>query len=480
MARLWGVARDSGPHRARRPEVSGAGARRLAGLQLAATLLAAPLAAQGGAAPGGLARHAMVGAAVEPLGGDSAGVRVVSVGPGYTAASVGLHAGDIVLAVDGRPVRSLIEYARAFRAWRAPGRAHLVVARNGARRELSGPIVPRPGESGEGIEVRYESVVSDSGDRVRTIVTRPAGVRGRLPAILFVGWLSCSSVELPEAAGLPGWRHLLHGLSRHGYLVLRVEKPGVGDSQGPDCSELGYGREVSAYEAALRALRARADADSARLVVFGASLGGATAPRVAAGAPVRGVVVFGTYARTWYEHLLGHERRRLELSGAAPAEVSRRVAMLTDLYARSLLGNETPGDVIRARPEYAVAWDGQPAHQYGRSMRYFREVQRTNIAAAWDSLAAPVLVLYGSNDWVMSREDHELIVRWVNDRRPGSARLAVLDGVDHDLLRYPDRVSSFKGERGGPAPDALETMVGWLGEHACRPGAAGRGTEGCR
>src|SRR5687768_895056 len=71
----------------------------------------APAVAQ---APGGLARHAMVGAAVEPLGRDSAGVRIAAVTPGYTAAGLGLRVGDVVLEVDGRRVQSLIDYARAF------------------------------------------------------------------------------------------------------------------------------------------------------------------------------------------------------------------------------------------------------------------------------------------------------------------------------------------------------------------------------
>ena len=418
--------------------------------------------AQTSPAPGGLARHAMVGAAVEPLGGDSAGVRVTNVLPGWTAAGLGLRPGDVVLEVDGRRIGSLIDYARAFRAWRAPGRTRVVVSRGGERRELAGPIVARPPESGEGIEVRYESVVTDSGDRIRTIVTRPARAMGALPAILFVGWLSCSSIELPEEAGLPGWRGLLQGLSRAGYLVLRVEKPGVGDSRGPDCSELGYGREVSAYEAGLRALRARPDVDPHRLFVFGASLGGATAPRLAAGAPIAGIVVFGTFARTWYEHILGHERRRLELGGTPYPEVHRLMEAAAGLYARYLLAGELPGDVIRSRPEYAALWTGLPRHQYGRPARYFQEVQRTNVAAAWDSLEAPVLVLYGGNDWVMSRADHETIVRVVNARRPGTAELVVLDGLDHNLMRYPGLEQAFRGEGGEVAPDILETVVRWL------------------
>jgi hypothetical protein len=59
-------------------------------------LIQAPEAlAQGASVSRDLARHAMAGAAVEPLGGDSAGVRVLSVTPGYTTASAGVQPGDV-------------------------------------------------------------------------------------------------------------------------------------------------------------------------------------------------------------------------------------------------------------------------------------------------------------------------------------------------------------------------------------------------
>jgi pimeloyl-ACP methyl ester carboxylesterase len=428
----------------------------------AGALLLAGAAAASAQSPGGLARHAMVGAAVEALGGDSAGVRVAAVTPGFTAAGVDLRPDDVVLEVDGAPIISLIDYARAFRRWRAPGEVRLTVRRGADRLALRGPVVPRPTEEGDGIEVRYESIVSDSGDRVRTIVTRPAGAGGRLPAILLVGWLSCSSVEVPEAAGLPGWRHLLHGLTRAGYLVFRVEKPGVGDSGGPDCSELGFGREVAAYRAGLAEVRRRPDVDPARVFVFGASLGGAIAPAISAGERVSGLVVFGTFARTWYEHVLQYERRRLELAAVPFPEVDRRMQAVAALYTRYLIGGELPGEIIRSRPEYAAVWTDYPAHQFGRPARFFQEVQRSNVAAAWAGVEAPVLVLYGSNDWVMARGEHEMIVRMVNARRPGTAELAVLDKIDHSVMRYPDREHSFRGEGGAVGPEALDAMLRWL------------------
>ncbi|HEX6107550.1 MAG TPA: alpha/beta hydrolase, partial [Gemmatimonadales bacterium] len=194
----------------------------------------------------------------------------------------------------------------------------------------------------------------------------------------------------------------------------------------------------------------------------GASLGGAIAPLVAAGDSVRGVIVFGTFARTWYEHILGHERRKLELSATTYPEITRRMQMLEDLYARYLLGGDTPGAIVARRPEYAEVWDDLPRHQYGRPVSFFQDVQRFNVAAAWDSLDVPVLVLYGEHDWVRAREDHELIVRMVNARRPGSAELVVLEGVDHNLMRYADPASAFRGEGGVVAEELPEAVARWL------------------
>lgn len=429
-----------------------------------AFLLAAALAVEGAAAqttPDSLARHVMVGASVAPLGGDSAGVRVTAVTPGFTADRLGLAAGDVIVEADGRRIESLIDYARTFRSWRVPREIRLTVRRGGARRVLRGVPVPRPRETGEGIEVEYGSVVSDSGDRLRTLVTRPAGAVGPLPAVVLVSWLSCATVELASEQDRPGWRAVLHGLSRAGYLVLRVEKPGVGDSRGPDCSELEYGREVAGYLAGLRAAFARPDVDPAAVFLFGGSLGGSIAPLIARDRPVRGVIVSGTYARTWLEHILGYERRRLELSGTPPSEVHQQMLALEELYAEYLLRGRTPGEIVRGRPALARAWTDMPRHQFGRPVRFFQQLQRVDVAGAWDSLAVPVLVVYGEYDWMMSREDHELVVRIAAANAPGS-ELVVAPGMDHHFMRYPSRAAAFREEGGTVAEDAVERMLVWL------------------
>ena len=47
-------------------------------------------------------------------------------------------------------------------------------------------------------EVLYDWVNNSRGDKLRTFVTRPKNVPGKVPVLFFVGWLSCDSIEYPQ------------------------------------------------------------------------------------------------------------------------------------------------------------------------------------------------------------------------------------------------------------------------------------------
>ena len=51
------------------------------------------------------------------------------------------------------------------------------------------------------------------GTRLRTLITRPSGVRHPLPGILFVQWLSCDSIEL-KAEAEDGWSRMIRRVAR--------------------------------------------------------------------------------------------------------------------------------------------------------------------------------------------------------------------------------------------------------------------------
>src|SRR5688572_23162101 len=69
----------------------------------------------------------------------------------------------------------------------------------------------RPLESLPGLDTEYAELQTSDGARLRTITTKPQGSTGRLPAVLFVQWLSCDSIELAATAA-DGWSVMLRRL----------------------------------------------------------------------------------------------------------------------------------------------------------------------------------------------------------------------------------------------------------------------------
>src|SRR6185295_11869044 len=54
----------------------------------------------------------------------------------------------------------------------------------------------QPFETHPNLETVPGVLITRDGTRLRTYLTRPAGHRDRLPAILFMQWLSCDTIEL--------------------------------------------------------------------------------------------------------------------------------------------------------------------------------------------------------------------------------------------------------------------------------------------
>lgn len=320
---------------------------------------------------------------------------------------------------------------------------------------------PLPYEQIPGRIVEYASVMSARGQRVRTVTSRPPGAPGRLPVIVFIPWLSCDSVEAPRGPK-DGWARMLYAIAAGvDALFVRVDKPGVGDSEG-DCAKTTLEDDLAGYRAAIRAALGRQDADPSRLTLVGGSIGGALAPLLAGEFNVHALASLGGFSRTWAEHMLGHERRRLTLSGSTPAAVNAAMRGFVDFYALYLNSRLSPGEVLARRPDLKPIWYDAPEHQYGRHVRYFEEVQAQNVEAAWDALRVPTLVVWGEYDWIMGRADQERIVQIVNSHGPGLAQLVVVPGMNHHFERYATPLAAFREEGGLYAADAASAIVDWL------------------
>ncbi len=319
-----------------------------------------------------------------------------------------------------------------------------------------------------GVDVIYDAAETPGGTALRMIVTRPHGADHALPAVFVVGWLSCDSVEAPPGTMDPTGRVFQALAQMPGFVTIRLDKPGVGDSQGT-CAETDFTTELSGYQSAFRALARYSFVDPGSVFLFGISNGGGFAPLVAGGAPVRGYVVDGGWVKTWYEHMLEIERRRLSLSGKTPGEVNQGMRAVERFYAAYLLDGTAPREILRRHPDLGSVWDADLDHQYGRPIAFYQQLQQLNLAEAWSHVQVPTLVLQGEFDWIMSRQDHELIAALVNHNAPGSATFVTLAHTGHSFDRYPSAEAAFHFRDPSFDPAVVGVLTDWF-EHQ-RPGA---------
>lgn len=377
------------------------------------------------------------------------------------AVKAGLLDKDEIVTINGKKITGQPDITQVKKEIKGGDIVNITAKRGGKEVKASFKILPRPFEKYEGIDVNYGEVKTQYGYSVQTITTRPAGVTKKMPGIFFVGWLSCDPVEV-NPANLDGWAQLIQDFAaRSGMAFMRVEKPGMGDSGGPDCESCDLENDMAAYRAGFAAFKKMSFIDSTQLFVFGGSIGGALAPVLMQNEKLKGIIVANTFSRTWFEHFMDFERGRLELSGNAK-ELNKSMNLFSEFYSDYLIKKQTPGEVIKQKPHLAEIWYDEPTSQFGRPAKYHHQVQHLDVAGAWQKLSSPVLVIYGQYDWIMSRQEHEYIVHLVNGLRPGTATLQVIPNMDHHFSVYKTTQEAFEGSYVNYSKDVFPMIMNWI------------------
>jgi pimeloyl-ACP methyl ester carboxylesterase len=238
-------------------------------------------------------------------------------------------------------------------------------------------------------------------------------------------------VEYADAETHDGFGILLRRLiEQSGYATVRLDKPGVGESEG-DCSKADFTEELSGYQSAFDEMLKYDFIDPAKIFLVGLSNGGGTAPLVPHGHRVCGYIAASSWGRTWYEHMLDMERRRLMEEGKSPANVNTSVKTFVEFYTLYLMKGMTPGQIISQHPEWKSLWYDSRDGQYGRPAAFYQQLQTLNLGETWQKVNEHVLVIRGTADNIMSRSDSEAIARTVNEVHPGHARYIQIDDMTH-------------------------------------------------
>jgi pimeloyl-ACP methyl ester carboxylesterase len=430
----------------------------------------------GAGAPGDeLPRKSGFGAVVAPVPeeirkreklGENEGILVQEVLPGSTAEEGGFRAGDLVLAMEGRPVQGLPAFIEQIGRTPAGQRFQVTFLREGKRETKPVTMRERPRDRGENFDVLYHHVVSN-GARIRTIVSRPHAP-GRHPVFMLIQGLGPQSVDQPlSGAGM--YSRIVGEFARRGYVTVRVDKPGVGDSEGGPYADTDFDTELDIYRQALKAARAYDFVDPEQLFLFGHSMGGAFGPILAAEIPVRGIAVYGTVAKSWIEYFLENSRRQEALAGTDPAVIDQRLKQLDAAMHYLLTESKIPEQVRREHPELKEILDELLPDQrtmFGRIPRFWAQLASQNFPAFWARGNASVLAIWGKNEFITTEEDHPLIAAIVNRARPGKGRYVALEASDHAFKKTTSKEDSFRrwSTPGEFNPAIITTLKSWMEE----------------
>jgi pimeloyl-ACP methyl ester carboxylesterase len=235
---------------------------------------------------------------------------------------------------------------------------------------------------------------------------------------------------------------MLYHLTRRGFVTVRVEKSGVGDSGGAPCLTVDFAEEAAGYTAALHALEQYAVVDPARVFLFGHSIGGIEAPMIAAhDTTVRGIVAMSTVGIAWFEYELANLRRQLVLQGIAPDSVDKAMRVKERCMHR-LLVEQQPLDGVLAADATCRPYVQYPAHY-----TYMQQVAAQDLGAIWREVRAKVLVVYPTSDFITDEAEHRYLVDAINTMHPGQATFVTVPGMDHYMAAEESMQTSIADRR---------------------------------
>ena len=295
--------------------------------------------------------------------------------------------------------------------------------------------------------------VGASGFSLAATVTTPVGrdaPPAGWPAVVLVPGASPADRD-GTVAGVPIFAQLAAALSEAGYLVVRYDPRGVGQSGGrPESARLrDYAEDVRDLVRYLR--DRRDDADRDRIIVAGHGEGGWIALAAAARERrIRAVALLAAPGVTGEELVLERQRAELTRIAAAPAERRERVALQRRLHAALVRDGSWEGIPDDLRRQADTPW--------------FRSLLRYDPRDSIRRMRQPILVLHGELDRQVPAHHAERLAELVRDRGRTTVDVVPVAGVNHLLIpavtggvaeydTLPDKQV---------APRAAEALIAWI------------------
>jgi pimeloyl-ACP methyl ester carboxylesterase len=331
-----------------------------------------------------------------------------------------------------------------------------------ARLEVSGGVLSVAREDLVGVGTRQETFRNPTDTDVRIpaagfslagTLTLPPGAtpqgRVRHPAILLIG--GSGPVDRDgTVAGIPLHAQLAGQLADEGYIVLRYDKRGVGQSGGrvETVTLQDYADDALA---AVRFLSRRRDVDNRRIFVVGHSEGASVAMLAGRERRIAALVLMGGIGTTGRDLILEQQQYMLEVTKIEDAERAEKIELqerILDAAIEQDGWEDLPSEV---RPLVDTPW--------------YRSLLLFDAAAVMPRVRQPVLVIHGELDRQVPPHHAERLAELAKARRNAPpVALEQLPGLNHLLVpARTGHVAEYASlEAQAISPQVASTIAGWL------------------
>lgn len=395
---------------------------------------------------------------------DTKGIFITGVVPNSAAQEAGVMANDCVSKIGGDTVTDFQHGLSLLRRYRAGDTVPLTVLRQGEEKTIPVTLRPRPKEEWTDFEVVYDSA-GEPGKRVRTLLTKPKD-EGKRPVVVLLPEPIPNSIEFMGQMNHP-IKGLIERLTKAGYVTLRVERVGVGDSEGDDLSLYTVDADVAGFKAAIAKTKSLDFVDGDNIFVLAHGAGAALTPMVVRGSPVKGVITYAAIVRPLQDVVpeMLQRRWKIELVPEDEAKANMdRVKKFLDLF---LVQGKLPADILKEHPDMKGPLERMETNDtftFGMHYKQAKELAAVKSLPAWSEVTVPVLAVWGKSDYVADKKDSEMIVDAVKKSKSGKAAFQELAETDHMFAKAADAEESVLAGVGSLNPAVVELIDKWVKE----------------
>jgi len=301
--------------------------------------------------------------------------------------------------------------------------------------------------------------IAAAGFTLGATLTRASGAPARAPAVVLVGGPGRQDRD-ETTYGVPKFGQIAGALAAAGYVVVRYDKRGIGQSGGRP-EHAGVAEYAEDVRAVVAWLRKRRDVDPGGIVLIGHAEGGPVA-LTAAGRDSRlsGIVLLAAPGMSGRDLTLEQQRLVLARQNESEAATQAKIAMQQRIINAVITGK---------------GWETVPEDvRWQADTPWFRSWLLFEPAAAINRLKQPILIVHGTLDRETPAAHADRLEALAQARRgvsPARTRKVLIDGVNHLLVTAGtgemDEYDSLPSRTVASA--VTSAIIGWLNGHATLP-----------